>query len=127
MGTPPQHGAATNNPKLEQAYKLLDAYIDREMKIQHVPGISVAITDRNGLMRISNYGFADMKTRALDFTDGVLSVQVPDANWRTQLLGLAPQYLAEVNKFVTKNVRKIAFVIAEDSSTPQRAKAVTHT
>ncbi|HZR33309.1 MAG TPA: DUF721 domain-containing protein [Terriglobales bacterium] len=66
------------------------------------------------------------KTRALDFTDGVLSVQVPDANWRTQLLGLAPQYLAEVNKFVTKNVRKIAFVIAEDS-TPQRAKAVTHT
>ena len=65
------------------------------------------------------------KTRALDFTDGVLSVQVPDANWRTQLLGLAPQYLAEVNKFVTKNVRKIAFVIADESA-PQRVKAATH-
>src|SRR5438270_4727508 len=63
-GTPAQQAVVTQNAKLEQAYKLLDAYIDREMKTQHVPGISVAITDRNGLMRISNYGFADMKTRA---------------------------------------------------------------
>ena len=63
-GTPAQQAVVTHNAKLEQAYKLLDAYIDREMKTQHVPGISLAITDRNGLMRISNYGFADMKTRA---------------------------------------------------------------
>ena len=65
------------------------------------------------------------KTRALDFADGVLSVQVPDANWRSQLLGLAPQYLAEVNKFGTNNVRRIAFVLPDEGAS-HRTKAATH-
>ena len=57
------------------------------------------------------------KTRALDFSDGVLSVQVPDATWRSQLMGLAPQYLAAVNQFVPQNVRRIAFVLPHEAIT----------
>ena len=60
------------------------------------------------------------KTRALDFTDGVLSVQVPDANWRTQLLGLAPQYLAAVNQFVNHSVKRIAFLLPGEVAHRQR-------
>ena len=54
------------------------------------------------------------KTRALELINGELRVQVPDANWRTQLLGLAPQYVAAVNKFVNQDVRRICFVTQEE-------------
>ena|SRR5438067_1465629 len=54
------------------------------------------------------------KTQALDLTDGVLRIQVPDNAWRTQLLGLAPQYVAAVNQFTTDNVRRISFVLPEE-------------
>jgi hypothetical protein len=54
------------------------------------------------------------KTEALEFADGVLCVRVPDASWRTQLLGLAPQYLAAVNKFVNHSVKRIAFVLPQE-------------
>src|SRR5207245_11493732 len=51
------------------------------------------------------------KTRALDFSDGVLSVQVPDTTWRAQLLGLSPQYVAAANKFVSPIVMKISSIL----------------
>ena len=54
------------------------------------------------------------KTQALDINDGVLRVQVPDAAWRTQLLGLATQYVAAVNQFTSHNVRRINFVLPEE-------------
>ena len=54
------------------------------------------------------------KTQALDINDGILRVQVPDAAWRTQLLGLAPQYVAAVNQFTSHNVRRISFVLPEE-------------
>jgi hypothetical protein len=55
------------------------------------------------------------KTRALEMADGVLRVQVPDATWRAQLVGLASQYVAAVNKFTSQNVRRIAFVLPEEA------------
>src|SRR5437868_9732065 len=54
---------AANTSNLEQAYKLLDSYVAQQMKIQHIPGVSLAITDRHGLTHVATYGFADVQTR----------------------------------------------------------------
>lgn len=67
------------------------------------------------------------KTEALDFADGVLCVRVPDASWRTQLLGLAPQYLAAVNQFVNHSVRRIAFVLPNEVAAWQQQKTPVQT
>jgi predicted nucleic acid-binding Zn ribbon protein len=53
------------------------------------------------------------RTRAINFADGVLRVEVPDAGWRTELQALAPQYLAVINRYVAESVRRIEFVIAD--------------
>ena len=53
------------------------------------------------------------RTRALDFTQGVLRVEVPDSGWRTELQALAPQYLAVINRYTGENVQRIQFVVSE--------------
>jgi predicted nucleic acid-binding Zn ribbon protein len=65
------------------------------------------------------------KTQAFEFTDGVLCVQVPDATWRSQLLGLAPQYLAAVNQFVNHSVKRIAFLLPGEVAHRQRQNDAT--
>ena len=50
------------------------------------------------------------RTRALDFADGVLQVEVPDTGWRNELRTLASQYLAVMNRYVSVPVRRIEFV-----------------
>ncbi len=52
------------------------------------------------------------RTRALDFVDGVLRVEVADAGWRTELSALAPRYVAVINRYVAENVARVEFVIA---------------
>ena len=52
------------------------------------------------------------RTRALNFADGVLRVEVPDAGWRKELQTLASRYVAVVNRYVAENVTRIEFVIA---------------
>jgi hypothetical protein len=51
------------------------------------------------------------RTRALDFVQGVLRVEVPDWGWRAELQALAPQYLAVINRYVVESVKRIEFVI----------------
>ena len=51
------------------------------------------------------------RTRAINFSDGVLQVEVADAGWRRELANLAPRYLALVNKFSGTPVRRIEFVV----------------
>ncbi len=51
------------------------------------------------------------RTRALEFTRGVLRVEVPDAGWRAELQRLAPQYLAVINRCAAQAVERIHFVI----------------
>jgi predicted nucleic acid-binding Zn ribbon protein len=53
------------------------------------------------------------RTRALEFRGGVLWVQVPDKDWRTELQDLAPRYLAAINKYSASPIEKIEFVVAE--------------
>jgi predicted nucleic acid-binding Zn ribbon protein len=52
------------------------------------------------------------RTRAVRFQDGVLSVEVADARWKSGLLELAPRYLAMINRYTTQAVHKIEFVAA---------------
>lgn len=51
------------------------------------------------------------RTRALDFTKGVLTVEVPDAGWRVELQRLIPQYLAVINRYAGNAVNRIQFVV----------------
>ena len=55
------------------------------------------------------------RTRALDFTNGVLTVEVPDVGWRAELQRLAPQYLAVINRYASKSVNRILFVVRRAS------------
>ena len=48
----------------------------------------------------------------MDFADGILRVEVPDANWRAELKVLAQQYVAVINRYVSESVKRIEFVIA---------------
>lgn len=56
------------------------------------------------------------RTRAVSFQDGVLRVEVADAGWKTELQGLAPRYLAVINRYTTESIYKIEFVIGPDNS-----------
>jgi len=52
------------------------------------------------------------RTRALDFSKGILRVEVANAEWRKELQSLAPRYVALINRYVGENVTRIEFVIA---------------
>ncbi len=60
------------------------------------------------------------RTRALDFTQGILRVEVPDQGWRTELQALAPRYVSAMNRYLGEGVRRIEFVIAGPSATVTR-------
>jgi predicted nucleic acid-binding Zn ribbon protein len=51
------------------------------------------------------------RTRAIDFAEGILRVEVADKGWRAELQALAPQYLAVLNRYVGNRVRRIEFVV----------------
>src|SRR5437868_7719132 len=55
--------AQDRDSRLKQAYERLDIYIAREMKANGIPGLSLAVTDRKGLLRASAYGYADVKLK----------------------------------------------------------------
>jgi hypothetical protein len=53
------------------------------------------------------------RTRALEFADAVLRVEVPDTGWKRELQVLAPRYLAQINRYAGQKVEKIEFVIRQ--------------
>ena len=48
----------------EEAFKRLDQFIEQKMKVANVPGVAVALTDREKLLRVSTYGFADIAAQS---------------------------------------------------------------
>jgi len=44
----------------EEAFNRLDQFIEQKMKVANVPGMAVAVTDREKLLRVATYGFADV-------------------------------------------------------------------
>ena len=55
------------------------------------------------------------RTRAWQYADGVLRVEVPDAGWKRELQALAAQYLAILNRYVAEPVNRIEFSVAGKS------------
>jgi len=53
------------------------------------------------------------RTRALEFTGAVLRVEVSDAGWKKEMQGLAPRYLAMLNRYSRQQVERIEFVIRQ--------------
>lgn len=51
------------------------------------------------------------RTRAVDFANGILRVEVGDAGWKKELQALAPQYLALINRYAGVSVSRIEFVV----------------
>jgi hypothetical protein len=51
------------------------------------------------------------RTRALRFVNSTLSVEVPDAGWKSEMQNLAPRYLAAINRYSGQRVERIEFVI----------------
>ena len=60
------------------------------------------------------------KTAAISYADGVLTVEVSDANWQHQLQGLHYQYLAALKPISTQPVNTINFVVKGRSERPLR-------
>lgn len=54
------------------------------------------------------------RTRVLDFSDGVLRVQVADAGWKRELQSLAPRYVAMLNRYASRKVERVEFVVTKD-------------
>ena len=51
------------------------------------------------------------RTRAIQFDNGILHIQVADAGWKRELQVLAPQYLAILNRYVRNQVKRIEFTV----------------
>lgn len=54
------------------------------------------------------------KTRVLGCEKQLLLVEVPDANWRAQLYGMAPEFLSRLNQFL--RIERIEFKLASQIS-----------
>lgn len=61
-------------PDLAAAWKRLDAFVLREMRAQRIPGVSLALTDRDRLLRVKTYGFADLEARTPLTPDHLLEI-----------------------------------------------------
>jgi predicted nucleic acid-binding Zn ribbon protein len=51
------------------------------------------------------------RTRALSFSNGLLTVEVPDEAWRAQLREFTPRYLAGFNELVGGVVKEVKFQV----------------
>ncbi|HWX54509.1 MAG TPA: DUF721 domain-containing protein [Verrucomicrobiae bacterium] len=49
------------------------------------------------------------RTRAVSFQEGKLTVEVLDANWRSQLLSFGPRYVAVFHELMGPMVREVRF------------------
>ncbi len=52
------------------------------------------------------------KTKVVGFTEGVLTVEVPDATWRAQLMGMSHQFLSQLNQYSAQRIERVEFVVA---------------
>jgi predicted nucleic acid-binding Zn ribbon protein len=68
-------------------------------------------------------GSVAKRTRVLGFRAGVLQVQVPDRQWRTELEALAADYIRELNTLLKKKVSRVEFVVPGERSTTAEKKA----
>jgi len=58
----------------------------------------------------------EKNTRAIRFTDGILFIAVPNANWQAQMREMSPQFLALLNRFTPQAVNRLEFVITREAA-----------
>ena len=63
------------------------------------------------------------RTRAVNFSGGVLRVEVGNAGWQRELQALAPRYVAMINQYVRQNVQRIEFVVPPDRAPRPEGRA----
>jgi hypothetical protein len=51
-----------------------------------------------------------------------LRVEVAGQQWRAELQGLAPRYLAMINRYTTETVHRIEFVVARMESADKKLR-----
>lgn len=51
------------------------------------------------------------RTRAVSFSDGRLTIEVPDANWRNQLAAFTSRYISGLNELLPAVVKEVRFEI----------------
>lgn len=56
------------------------------------------------------------RTRAVDFADAILRVEVPDAGWKREMQNLAPRYVAAINRYAGQKVERIEFVVSTEKT-----------
>lgn len=49
---------------LRPAFRLIDQYVQAEMQRANTPGLSLALVDRQGLLTVRTYGYADLERRS---------------------------------------------------------------
>jgi CubicO group peptidase (beta-lactamase class C family) len=87
----------------EEAFKRLDQFIEQKMRVANVPGIAMAMTNRERLLRASSYGFADA------------AAQTP----------LTPETLIEIGS-IGKSFTSIALLQLRDEGRLDPHEPVTH-
>jgi D-alanyl-D-alanine carboxypeptidase len=50
--------------RLQTAFEHIDQFVKLKMKETQIPGMAIAVTDREKLLRVSTYGFADVAAQA---------------------------------------------------------------
>jgi hypothetical protein len=51
------------------------------------------------------------RTKAISFSEGRLTIEVPDANWRKQLIAFIPSYIAGLDELLPKTVKELRFEV----------------
>ena len=52
------------------------------------------------------------RTRAVEFHEGCLTVEVPDATWRAQLAAFVPRYVSGFAELIGRVVQEVKFKVA---------------
>lgn len=63
LGAPLRPAGAADEPTIGAALDAIAAYAPEAMQEQGTPGLSIAITDRTGTLRIMTFGYANRETR----------------------------------------------------------------
>lgn len=56
--------ATALSSEMQRAIARIDEFMQRERRAQRIPGISMALTDRNRLLHVATYGYANLDSRA---------------------------------------------------------------
>ena len=59
---------------LEVAFDRIDRFVEQRMESVRTPGMSIGLTDRQQLLRVSTYGFADPEARTPVTSDTLFEI-----------------------------------------------------